>query len=96
MTPPQESTAGLEPRIARIEGDMQEVRQSLTRLEGALIGLDGKGGLLRKVESTDADVETLMADYHARKGLQQLIAPFWAIVGGVVVVLADKFVLAYF
>lgn len=79
-----------------MEGDIKEIRGTLTRIESAIIGLDGKGGLLRKVERMDEDVLTLLADYHARKGVQAFVAPFWAAVGGIVVLVADKIVGRFF
>ena len=98
MTPPHasEHVVALEDRMSAMEGDIKEIRQTTTRIESAIIGLDGKGGLLRKVERMDEEVAELKADYHARKGVQQFVAPFWAVVGGLAVVLGDKLVGRFF
>ena len=98
MTPPP-STAqvdALDARMAGIESEVKEVRQTLTRIESAIIGLDGKGGVLGKIERIDTDVLILLADYHARRGIQQFIAPFWAVIGGLAVVLGDKLIGRFF
>src|ERR1051326_3463225 len=97
MTPnASEQVTALEARMVSMETDIKEIRQTTTRIEDALIGLDGKGGVLRKVERMDEDMTVLLADYYGRKGIQQFIAPFWAVVGGVVVLVADKLLGRFF
>lgn len=97
MTPPaSEQVIALEGRMTAMEGDIKEIRQTVTRIESAIIGLDGKGGLFTRLERVDADVLVLLADYHARRGIQQFIAPFWAVLGGVVVVVSEHLVGRFF
>jgi hypothetical protein len=98
MTPPPSTTQvdALETRMANIEAEVKGARDSLARIESAILGVDGKGGLFARVERVDADVLVLLADYHARKGIQQFVAPFWAILGGLAVVVSEHLIGHFF
>jgi hypothetical protein len=98
MTPPPASAQvdALEARLASLESEVREVHQTLTRIESAILGLDGKGGVLGRIDRMDADVLLLLADYHGRRGIQQFVAPFWAILGGVAVVISEHLLGRFF
>lgn len=92
----EQLTAATNGRLQTVNDKMDDMRACVQRVESALLGVDDRGGLFEKVGKMEEKLDTLMADYHERQGLQRFSAPMWAILGGLIVAVGDHLLGRFF
>lgn len=70
-------------RIVGIEGSLEEMKDSITRIESALVGYQGTGGLLNDVSKMKDRLNALETERIQRDAIDKNRAAKWGAAGGI-------------
>lgn len=70
-------------RIERVEDSLTSMAKSITRIESALVGYEGNGGILQDMTSVKARVAALETHHITRDAIEKSRAAKWGIIGGI-------------